>query len=429
VSEAVDVGGVRVTFSDTAGLRESGEPVEVSPRQILIKQVEDLTKQYQAAEQQGGATAYQIGLMAKAAAELHKQGATLSPVLEDLVKGAKILEFNSKAVVGTTGMMTKSLKDWTSEIVTAKPKLDGYNLAVAELAKMGADGRIKQLGQDVKDLGFHTSALPPPPIDKWKQFKDDAKQTLDNLEFDVAQTTVKLIGHWSHWRDVTKDIWGQVQSAISRILGDILYEFEKKFIAGMVNAIVGAKLGETVGASLMGAGAAGAAGSGGSYYAALGSVAGSAWGAAFVESMGVLLAAYGFYKFFDYFYNNGPGDPHVSPGPSTGYIDYGTGSGADGGNNPNLGGGQGSDSGSTDASVSMPNLPGYARGTGGRYLDFGSGTPVMLHGREAVVPLDAAPSAAPTTIVVQTILDGRQIAEAIFPYTPQVAMRHRVATR
>jgi len=30
-------------------------------------------------------------------------------------------------------------------------------------------------------------------------------------------------------------------------------------------------------------------------------------------------------------------------------------------------------------------LPGFADGTGGRYLDFGAGTPVMLHGRERVV--------------------------------------------
>jgi len=187
----------------------------------------------------------------------------------------------------------------------------------------------------------------------------------------------------------------------------------------MINAITGAKLGETLGNELAGGA------SGGGYYGAAGKAAGSAGVSAFATASIYGLIAYGLYEAF---FNEGPGDPHVSPGPSTGYVDYGTGSGAEGGNNPNLGGGQGSDSGSTDASVSMPNLPGYARGTGGRYLDFGAGTPVMLHGREAVVPLDAAPSAT-TTIVVQTILDGRQIAEAIFPYTPQVAMRHRVATR
>jgi hypothetical protein len=33
---------------------------------------------------------------------------------------------------------------------------------------------------------------------------------------------------------------------------------------------------------------------------------------------------------------------------------------------------------------------GFAHGTHGRFLDFGSGTPVVLHGRERITPLSEA---------------------------------------
>jgi len=38
------------------------------------------------------------------------------------------------------------------------------------------------------------------------------------------------------------------------------------------------------------------------------------------------------------------------------------------------------------AAEAIGNVPGYASGTGGRYMDFGAGTLAMLHGREKVVP-------------------------------------------
>lgn len=39
-------------------------------------------------------------------------------------------------------------------------------------------------------------------------------------------------------------------------------------------------------------------------------------------------------------------------------------------------------------------MPGFARGTGGRYLDFGSGTPAMLHGKERIItPLESQTAA------------------------------------
>jgi hypothetical protein len=53
-----------------------------------------------------------------------------------------------------------------------------------------------------------------------------------------------------------------------------------------------------------------------------------------------------------------------------------------------------------------PALPGFAEGTGGRFLDFGRGTPVMLHGRERVMTEGEgleAPIAAGSTFIIQAV--------------------------
>ncbi len=66
-------------------------------------------------------------------------------------------------------------------------------------------------------------------------------------------------------------------------------------------------------------------------------------------------------------------------------------------------------------------MPQFSEGTDGQYLNFGRGTPVMLHGWEAVVPreqiggaLPAAPAAGgEQTIIVPVNIDGRPITEVI----------------
>lgn len=64
--------------------------------------------------------------------------------------------------------------------------------------------------------------------------------------------------------------------------------------------------------------------------------------------------------------------------------------------------------------ASGSDVPGFANGTGGRFLDFGAGTPVILHGRERVVTEREAASGGFTgqqTIIVQ--LDGQTLARSV----------------
>jgi hypothetical protein len=66
-------------------------------------------------------------------------------------------------------------------------------------------------------------------------------------------------------------------------------------------------------------------------------------------------------------------------------------------------------------------VPGFAGGTGGAYVDFGAGTPVMLHGRERVMTEREGRQQAGGwggAVIVQ--VDGREIARTNARYQRQV---------
>jgi hypothetical protein len=81
--------------------------------------------------------------------------------------------------------------------------------------------------------------------------------------------------------------------------------------------------------------------------------------------------------------------------------------------------------------------PGWANGTDG-FVNFGAGTPAMLHGWEAVVPYSQAgefgrqvsggggESGGATTINVPVYLDGRQVAQSTVKYLPSAVKRYGV---
>jgi len=82
--------------------------------------------------------------------------------------------------------------------------------------------------------------------------------------------------------------------------------------------------------------------------------------------------------------------------------------------------------------------PGFAGGTHGKYLDFGAGRRVTLHGKERVMteaegkagpgsllPFPSGGGSTTQTIVVN--LDGRQIAEVVVPQIPDVVKRYGLA--
>lgn len=68
-------------------------------------------------------------------------------------------------------------------------------------------------------------------------------------------------------------------------------------------------------------------------------------------------------------------------------------------------------------------LPSFAKGTRGQYVDFGSGTMAMLHGRERVVPEGELTAGGGTPSRIENILavDGLEFARSMFPYIVQVA--------
>lgn len=82
-----------------------------------------------------------------------------------------------------------------------------------------------------------------------------------------------------------------------------------------------------------------------------------------------------------------------------------------GGGDENAGAGAGAQSIRTPMGFLDPEtMPGFARGTGGRYLDFGSGTPAMLHGKERIItPLESQTAADALGSMVNAVA-GLQVA-------------------
>lgn len=65
-------------------------------------------------------------------------------------------------------------------------------------------------------------------------------------------------------------------------------------------------------------------------------------------------------------------------------------------------------------------VPGFKKGTGGEYVDFGAGTLAMLHGRERIIPEgELAGSGEPRLVEVPVYLDNAEIARAQLPFLVQ----------
>lgn len=367
----------------------------------VAKKVKDWSEALDAVERSGGLTSEATVTLGKNLEELVRKGATLPPKLSDIYRAYETTKFNAGVLSRTTKILTGDLDKQTRTVLTAVPAYITFNQKLEkmiELARMGAGpASLEAIG----NLGTKITELPAPPVKPWQEFRDKAGLVMEDVERNVAGTVVSLIGHWSHWKSKSKEIWGEIKDGIDTILTDILTDFESRFIKGLISSITGAGPGfkgafagllNGGSAAAAGAGAegAGAAGSGG-FFAAHGTTAGAAWGSAFAAAA----FAYGIGWVISKYFGNGNGDKHESPDQRTGYNPDPAST-----NNPNPpgwdpgnpdtptsgdGGMNTGPTGGLDPGYSGHGLPGFASGTRGRFIDFGAGTPVMLHRKERIM--------------------------------------------
>ena len=284
------------------------------------------------AEKRGGLTAEAAQKLGKDLAELVRQGAKLPPKLQDIYRAYEITTFNAKTLTTSTNLLTSSLDKQTQVTLAAVTPLSTYN---AELSKMiqyaqlgygpAAVGNVMKLGTAIKEL-------PAPPTSLWQQFANEAvyalssiSQGLDGLKAYASDFAMNFV---ATTLDILVPGLGQlVQAAWPVILKGLqaLWGGIKSFFRGIWDGIK----------SIFGAG----------------------------------------------------GDKHEPPDSRTGYP-----GGMDPGNpdNPTAGdGGMNAPPGAGGTDGRNPNgydfLPGFTTGTRGQFLDFGRGTPVILHGRERVM--------------------------------------------
>lgn len=273
----------------------------------------------------------------------------------------------------------------------------------------------------------------------WGRIRDDASAVLSQVESRVADSVVSLIGHWSHWRSVSKEIWGEIKSGISQVLSDILQEFESRFIKGLINSLLGGKGGFTsafsgilsTGVSAGSAAALPAAGAGG---AASGAGFAASFTAAIGPALGLAAAAYGAYKFWDYFFNNPRADRHDAPDERTGYVPtpYDS-AGRDPGNPEPVDSNGGMWSGPAAGSGVDPGYSGHEQGT--IYAASGySGMvnrPTRFMAGEAgpehvqITPRGAASGGGNASFVIE--INGQAFARGIVPFIPGELTRLRLS--
>lgn len=319
---------------------------DVYTGKALTVKISDMNAALAIAEKQGGLTAAQVKALGKELDGLKQQGATLTPKLQDVWREYQIGEFRARDFSATTVVLTKNLSDQTRVTIAAVPSLASYN---AEFSKMiataQAGGGPASIGA-LQKLGTAIKELPAPPASMWQIFANEAtnalgyiSQGLDGLKqygrqfaMDFVSTTLDILV--PGLGQLVQAAWPLIEKGLKKIWGGI-----KAFWHGVTSWF------------------SGLFGGGGDKHEPP---------------------------------DSRPSDPHDPGGMDPGNPDNPT--AGDGGMNapPPPGGTDGrndnSNSGRSSGSENYEdqNRPGYALGTGGRYVDFGARTTVDLHGRERV---------------------------------------------
>jgi hypothetical protein len=252
----------------------------------VSKKLQDMALALDRAEKQGGLTAAATMDLGKQIDDLVGKGGKLPPKLRDIWTNFQSAELRALALAGGTDILSGKIEKLTKATLGAPP-------AWATFA-----GELRNAAKDLGDLDKQLGGMPgkisalgePPPLGAWHDWRERAGGVLDDLERNVADHFMKLVGHASDWKKTFGAIWDDIKGAISNVLGDILYEFENRFIKGMLASITGAKGGFNGAFSDLfsgwGGGAAGAGGAGSTgSAAAAGGASGAAWASAFGSAL------------------------------------------------------------------------------------------------------------------------------------------------
>lgn len=312
----------------------------------LAGRVDELSQAMALAEKTGGLTQYQFELVAKQAKEMRDQGAVLTPVLDDMADGFEILTFNLKTAKAGLDLLPRTLETLTKVTWDSHPAIYQFNQDVDRMLKISAAGFGPASINAMKGWGTVVKELPAPPITPWETWGAVVGRTIQDV-FYAAQNGAAGLGRF--FSDFARDFVSTALDIMVPGLGQLVNYAWPLIEAGLKKIWDGIQ---------------------------------AFWG-----------KVKGFFNFFgsgtgaqtpvDGFNPNDPNNPF-----------YGR---EDPGNpNPTPSLPEGGSSG--DMYVPSEGLTpyeeylrqrkavyGFAGGTHGQYLDFGSGTPVVLHGKERVM--------------------------------------------
>lgn len=266
------------------------------------------------------------------------------------------------------------------------------------------------------------------------QIRPAIQRVIDDISYAMARGLTDMLTGVSSFADGWKSIWESIKNIARQILDDLLAYFIRDFIGGMIKGLISSQLGKLFG-SLFGGGGGGGGGitpflpgsfSPGGISPGVGGLPGGAAIGQVGTTIGILDGL------VNWLSPDGTGlvegiidvwkDPHTPERTDAEFlqemIDY-----------------QGFDySGVQDFLRQHPELwgqfgmPSFRNGTNG-FVDFGTGTLAMLHGREAVVPESAATDGllGSGTVTIVFEQDGRKSAQYIAPFIVDEVFRLRQA--
>ena len=364
----------------------------------LAKQVDDLALAVQKAGGFAKVTAFEQEKLVKTITDMWLQGAKLPPVLEEIFAKYGAMHVLIPLVSQDMGLLTRQFENQATAVIAIG---DQY---------LEASAKVDWLNDHVRTTAGNMTTLPgqidwkkwePPPAvhSAWDDFGLRVGDTVRGITNDFSRSIVDMATGAVSFHDGVLRIWDSIKEGVRRILADMLSTFLNQYIAGLIGGYA-RYLGYVTNAAI-GGGVASGVGAGAGAGGGLGAAAWGPWAAAALPFiLGELIIPFSHED--PHYQDQNSGIPGLANAQAM--FDY-------------LGP---ASSVWQDFIAANPQYLGYgngfARGTHGQYLDFGAGTPVMLHGQEKVVPRGSAEANAgggwgTTTVIVN--------AQGAFFNTPQ----------